>query len=111
MTESQQIQALRAQYQASLLEKSKTASAWAQTLELNAQLDDVGVELEAWLHKIAGSAGMYGYQNIAQKARELMARLASKNSLGAEISRELAQLSDMMAAHSGFANPYPTNPQ
>lgn len=62
--ESTRVQLLRAQYQASLTSKAEQLS----------QVTDQ--ELPEFLHRLAGSAGMYGYSNIASTARELLTQCA-----------------------------------
>jgi HPt (histidine-containing phosphotransfer) domain-containing protein len=58
------VQALRTQYRRSLADKAD-------------QLEKLTMaELPEYLHRLAGSAGMYEFENIAAEARELMTLLA-----------------------------------
>lgn len=77
-TESPQVKALRERYQQSLCDKSKMLGELIDTLSSandepagNGESGDAEL-LADYLHKLAGSAGMYGYDDVALLAREAM---------------------------------------
>lgn len=63
--ESPAVQALHAKYRASLPDKAQALRA-----ELSESADSNGLEaLAGLLHRLAGSAGMYGFNDVAAQAR------------------------------------------
>lgn len=68
-SESTQLLAIKQRYKESLLDKAEYLSIWSS--RTGRGIADYQ-ELAAWLHKVAGSAGMYGYEELAEKARQLM---------------------------------------
>ncbi len=70
--ESDQVRALRSRYKESLPEKAALVREW-HLQETSGGISEAGVdELSSWLHKLAGSAGMYEYQEISDFSRSLM---------------------------------------
>ena len=76
--ESPQVLALRERYQQSLITKSKELGELLKLIsdaeqKTSWQLSDADANsLGEYLHKLAGSAGMYGYADVAQLARSAM---------------------------------------
>jgi len=72
--ESPQVAAIRARYQSSLKDKAEMLA--AHTAALVASKDNnLDLTLEALrddLHKLAGSSGMYGYEDISKVCRHAM---------------------------------------
>ncbi|NND81481.1 MAG: hypothetical protein HKN50_03555 [Gammaproteobacteria bacterium] len=90
---SSQIELLQQRYRTSLIEKS------VEIAELRIQYestdDDESAALASqtlgdFLHKLAGSAGMYGYTEIAISARNIMMTLQNDDS--GQLSAQLDQL-------------------
>ncbi len=78
--ESDQVRALRTRYKESLPEKAALVREWHHQ-ETGNGISEAGIDdLSSWLHKLAGSAGMYEYQDISDFARSLMHALPDLNS-------------------------------
>ena len=99
-TDSPQVAALKIRYQSSFSEKS-TAVAEFQTIlasedstycfsRVNQNSETVG----DYLHKLAGSAGMYGYDDIAQIARTGMTQHKQEDLSG--LQHSLKQIRDLL---------------
>lgn len=74
--ESPEIKAIQQRYRASLAEKAEMLS--SHLARVNAKdvvLASAYTDLHEDLHKLAGSSGMYGYDDIALAARDLMANI------------------------------------
>lgn len=77
--ESPQVRALKERYQQSLAEKSQTLGELIDRLASNKHQGMADIEagdgdsIADYLHRLAGSAGMYGYDDIAQLARTAIA--------------------------------------
>lgn len=70
--DSPQILALKERYKSSFEEKTQLLSDYLTAVENGeATLDQVS-ELGSFLHKLAGSSGMYGYDDISAASREAM---------------------------------------
>lgn len=59
-------------------------------------------ELHEYLHKLAGSAGMYGYDDIAQSAREAMVLTTphTEPPSSAAIKQAIGQLRQLLEQHA-----------
>jgi HPt (histidine-containing phosphotransfer) domain-containing protein len=82
---SELINQIQANYKASLKHKLKTLQALWQESDKN------HVELLAFLHQLAGSAGMYGYDQISMHCVQLQSALKDSNSLE-DLRKEYDQL-------------------
>ncbi len=70
--DSPQILALKQRYKSSLEDKVELLSGYLTAIESDeASLDQVS-EMRSFLHKLAGSSGMYGYNDISAASREAM---------------------------------------
>ena len=104
MTESPQVLALRQRYQQSLTEKSSVVSEFLSQIsdaaqQANWQLSDELVNsIGEYLHKLAGSAGMYGYADVAQLARTALA--ANRQSDSATLHAHLDELRSLLEQHA-----------
>ena len=78
MDNSSKIQKLKDDYKRNLLEKSAIISELLLMISADAPNSDAGIsdvnlnEIHQYLHKLAGSSGMYGYPEIAQLSRSAM---------------------------------------
>ena len=78
--ESPQIAAIRARYQSSLTEKLQLLSTRIDSLSKarDEQASDLArQELRENLHKLAGSSGMYGYDDISLLCRSIMREISN----------------------------------
>lgn len=100
MSESDQVRALRARYRESLSEKAEIVRQWhARSLENGWDKVDEA-ELGAWLHKLAGSAGMYEYDEIAEMARSLLPDLSESKIPLAKLQQKLNELLETLEKFS-----------
>lgn len=98
--ESPQVAALRIRYQSSFSEKSAAIAEFQNLFNdqeqpsclsvLNGNSETTG----DYLHKLAGSAGMYGYDDIAALARQAMSQCKQEDLGGLLLS--LQQLRDLL---------------
>ena len=80
MDNTDKIQKLRDRYKSSLVDKSVVISDLLLMISTDGSnpIDGVGaidkacIEIHQYLHKLAGSSGMYGYPEIAQLSRAAM---------------------------------------
>ena len=83
--ESPKIADIRERFKSSLLEKAEVFGQYLDKIvesdETNAELLN---ELREDLHKLAGSTGMYGYDDLAKMSREAMNLIDSSDEFGAE---------------------------
>jgi len=71
-TDSPQILALKERYKSSFAEKVQMIAEYLLVIESDrVSLESVS-ELRGFLHKLAGSAGMYGYDDISLASRKAM---------------------------------------
>jgi len=71
--ESIEIQAIKSRYKSSLVEKAEMINSYInQVLDTDFSEIEVYENLNGDLHKLAGSSGMYGYQDIADISRSSM---------------------------------------
>ena len=73
--ESQQIRALKERYKTSFPEKITLLKAQCLAIESGAGDMDGFAEAHEVLHKLAGSSGMYGYDDVSNLCRETMVKL------------------------------------
>lgn len=73
MSDSPQIQAIKQRYRESLKEKADMVAKFRSSIEVESQFDLMKEEL----HKLAGSSGMYGYQDLADTCRAAMGSIDS----------------------------------
>mgnify|MGYP000208879945 CR=1 FL=1 len=93
---SPQIQAIRDRYKSSFPEKLAVIADLVEALKesrVNAMDDAHGV-----LHKLAGSSGMYGYDDIAVLCRDAMVNAQRQNR--DELLKKLAELIELLKEHS-----------
>jgi len=98
MSESPQIKALKERYKKSLREKSEIASNWSNVFKQGNTSENSVAELSGWLHQLAGSAGMYEFDQIAQLCRDAMILLRETNVSALTVSETLDHISETMAA-------------
>ena len=95
---SPQIIELRARYQSSLPEKAAMIEEHIVMLSSGGDSDDKISETHEVLHKLAGSAGMYGYDEISSLCRQAMTNSSQQNlSLLLPQLTELKNLLDLQA--------------
>lgn len=78
-TDSPQVRALKERYKASLPEKVALIREQIEQVYASSATADSIEEANQVLHKLAGSSGMYGYDDINVLCRAAMASLGSKN--------------------------------
>jgi HPt (histidine-containing phosphotransfer) domain-containing protein len=100
MDYSDKIQKLKDAYKSSLLDKSAIVSELLLKISADASNSDAGisdenlVEIHQYLHKLAGSSGMYGYSEIAQLSRAAMQ--SSKCKAIRLLVEQLSELRDLL---------------
>ena len=75
--ESPQVAAIRARYQSSLKDKAEMLATHSAAV-VSSKDNNLDVALEALrddLHKLAGSSGMYGYEDISKVCRHAMSAI------------------------------------
>lgn len=102
--ESSQVTALRHRYQSSLADKSRRLGELIDLLTgdgdvaaLNAKAADDDL-IEDYLHRLAGSSGMYGYDDIAILARAALANLRQGD--GTRLAVKLVELRSLLDEYS-----------
>lgn len=92
---SPQIQAIRERYKSSLPEKAELIAEQIDLISSSkaGSLD----ECHGVLHKLAGSSGMYGYEDIALLCRSAMARVQDMDTI--QLLNELTDLKDLLEKH------------
>ncbi len=94
--ESPQILALKERYKSSLVDKMQSLSDYLIAIESDdATLDQVA-ELRGFLHKLAGSSGMYDYDDISVASRKAM--------LAADKVENVAHIDELKVAVGKVAN-------
>ena len=101
--DSIKIQQLKHRYKNSLHEKLEELDSHVLAIGLDSgSLQSRLIDLHEYLHKLAGSAGMYGYDDIAQSARESMALTNPKTELAPvqTIKQSVGQLRCLLEQHA-----------
>lgn len=93
MPDSPQIQAIKQRYKESLKEKAVMVAEFRSKIEIDTEFDLMKEEL----HKLAGSSGMYGYQDLADTCRAAM---------GSIDSEAIGALSEQLNLIIGLLNQY-----
>ncbi len=95
--DSLQILAIRARYQKSFAEKLQQL----KVLEANyqkSQKQDALDELKEYLHKLAGSSGMYGYDDLSHACRAAMA--AIDEGMLQTLDQQLVLAQELLSKHA-----------
>ena len=96
---SDRINELRLRYQRSLAEKAESISKLlVQVREQALEKDDLQVAVHEYLHKLAGSSGMYGYQDIADLCRKTLEELETNELAG--LAERLVQIRNLLQQHA-----------
>jgi len=95
--DSPQIVALRARYKASFNEKKDIIDGFIKQLQKQQSDESVLSSLHGELHKLAGSSGMYGYDDISVKCRNIMQEIL--NDCFHEVLSDLTQLSELLSEY------------
>lgn len=82
MSDSERILAIRERYRESLGEKAQWLEDWRKEFQDAGCGSIDSMELSEWLHKLAGSSGMYDYAEISELARSLMLKVSDSLQLG-----------------------------
>jgi HPt (histidine-containing phosphotransfer) domain-containing protein len=89
--ESPQIKALKERYRASFPEKVELLRQQREVVVDGQISPQQRLQVNEVLHKLAGSSGMYGYDEISAKCREIMAGIDDAVAASLE-----AQITDLM---------------
>ena len=99
LVNSTNINAIQARYKASLGEKKMLIDNYRSRLfDTTSSLSELYEEVHADLHKLAGSLGMYGYDDLALQARLAMESALTGNKQ--ELDESLVKLSLLFAEYS-----------
>ncbi|GAA6137196.1 hypothetical protein NBRC116583_09430 [Arenicella sp. 4NH20-0111] len=90
MTDSPQIQEIKARYKASFPEKANMLSGFMRVVSTGGELTILREEL----HKLAGSSGMYSYDDISSLCRKAMQSI--DNDQLENLHNELSQLINLV---------------
>lgn len=92
--DSPQVQAIRERFRNSFSDKADALKALSQQIKANQQQPEEALnEAHETLHKLAGSFGMYGYDDLSNLCRTGMAQAQSSDMDGLQVSmRELIGL-------------------
>lgn len=87
-SESPQVKALKERYRASFSEKIEALKQQCDAVADGQISSQQRLQVNEVLHKLAGSSGMYGYDDISASCREIMAEIdvATPASLVSKIS-------------------------
>ena len=80
--ESPQVKALKERYKASFPEKIELLNEQLLSLSTQASEKSGFVEVRESLHKLAGSSGMYGYDDISLSCRNAMSIIDEADTVG-----------------------------
>lgn len=98
MQDTPQVQAIRARYKASFPEKAKMIINCISLIDDKSVVESDFLEIKEHLHKLAGSSGMYGYQDVCDVARSSMVSAESGDS--ASVLSGLQQLRDLLLGYA-----------
>lgn len=97
--ENPQIRDLRKRYKGGLSDKANTVNEYSQTLtESGLSFVDWADQVRGDLHKMVGSSGMYGYEDVAELARDIMHNLDKQDV--AELEQQLLALRDLLQQYA-----------
>lgn len=97
--ESPQIKAIKARYKVSLSEKADMLANHLDILDNDSQRHSRQFnDLSEDLHKLAGSSGMYGYEDIALLARSVMTMIEQNQH--AQALDGVRELRDLLLRHA-----------
>ena len=94
VTDSPKIAALKTQYRASFPEKLALFNSLLAKVVESSGSQESRSDLHEYLHKLAGSSGMYGYENISALCRRLMDEVGSAH-IG-QLASELESLKHLL---------------
>ena len=100
MADSDQVRAIKARYRRSLKDKAAVARDWLASYKAGGLTTEQTGEFAGWLHQLAGSAGMYQYEDIAESARALMAQVENDATIGNVLEQPLAALISQLESHA-----------
>lgn len=99
MSESSQVQAIRARYKHSLPDKVNMVSDLLFALtEPKTDLDEALNNINEDVHKLAGSSGMYGYDDVSNLAREVICHIENREMQ--QIEASLLELRNLLQQHA-----------
>ena len=93
MSDSPQLKAIKGRYKVSLKAKADFLDAWLSSAQEG--LIELA-ELAEWLHKLAGSAGMYGYEEVSNDARQLMLDAERYTTIDSRSEEERSEISNLL---------------
>ncbi len=98
--DSPQIKAIRARYKTSLNEKAELIERYIAELseDSSKNIPENITIFRSELHKLAGSSGMYGYQDVCDLCRQAMDRIDTQNL--AELPSITSQLHELLLSYS-----------
>jgi len=96
-SDSPQIMAIRSRYKASFNEKKQLVDEYIERLSDKPTDKLILSELHGELHKLAGSSGMYGYDDISCLCRRIMQEIV--NDCFHEIALNLEGLSQLFGVY------------
>jgi len=98
-SESSQIKTLKDRYKSSLSQKADIVSGHLHSLlDMDSPNESTLKTIRDDLHKFAGSSGMYGYDDVAETAREAMATIDELNEV--QLHHKLIALRNLLRNHS-----------
>lgn len=96
---SDRINELRMRYKRSLAEKAEMLETLSAKIPTQMPVsEEMQSEIHEFLHKLAGSSGMYGYQDIAELSRAALTEL-EKQQLPA-LTEQLVQIRNLLQQHA-----------
>jgi len=95
--DSPQVQEIRARYKASLSDKARMINEYLTAFQENSN-DELLTQIRGELHKLAGSAGMYDYDDISSLARSGMVLIDEQSYDG--LANQLQLLKDLLLQHA-----------
>jgi hypothetical protein len=101
--DSVKIQQLKHRYRNSLATKLEELDSYLFAFEFGeGNIRSRLVELHEYLHKLAGSAGMYGYDDIAKMARDSMAVTNADSEMPEiiEVKDSVTRVRDLLEQHA-----------
>lgn len=92
------MQAIRTRYKASFTEKADTIAELIDLVSNDSVSESELFEVKEQLHKLAGSSGMYGYQDVCDRSRSGM--VAIENDDLPSLTSDLEELRSLLLGHA-----------
>jgi len=97
LNDSPQVAAIRARYKASFVEKKQMIDSYLSQFDNESERGEALPAFHAELHKLAGSSGMYGYDDVSVLCRDVMQHI--NNSRIDDVLSDTKKLSELFGGY------------